>query len=170
MRRRRRFVTAGRRSGLVLRSSSPIIFSVNSDAVVPTKVRRRSRGANRDSSSVFLRQWRRRFVVTGKGTAIGCNNSKGVDVGSTQNPDLNYLPMPLNDSDCNCKLLILTFFRIVFTAAPWEGKLNDALFGLVDLRLLPEFIERQLRYVPFASVRHNPLLRWVETPAASDEE
>ncbi|KAF1894785.1 hypothetical protein Lal_00021079 [Lupinus albus] len=57
MRRRRRFVTAGRRRRFITAGRR------RRDAVVPTKVRRRSRGANRDSSSVFLRQWRRRFVM-----------------------------------------------------------------------------------------------------------
>ncbi|KAF1871917.1 hypothetical protein Lal_00012134 [Lupinus albus] len=34
------------------------------------KVRRRCRGANRGSSPVFLRQWRRRFAVTDKGISF----------------------------------------------------------------------------------------------------
>ncbi|KAF1870818.1 hypothetical protein Lal_00030127 [Lupinus albus] len=59
-------------------------------------------------------------------TIIG-DDSKGTKMGSSENLSNARFTSPTHNSH-----------------DPLEGKLNDALFGLVDLRSLPDFIGRAL--------------------------
>ncbi|KAF1870850.1 hypothetical protein Lal_00030160 [Lupinus albus] len=71
-------------------------------------------------------------------TILG-DDSKGTKMGSSEN-----LSNARFTSVYSCEYGFFGLFCVFFLIRDMEGKLNDALFGLVDLRSLPDFIGRAL--------------------------